>query len=82
MNWKEKYGEQAFELRINHDPRLYRDYTPLEWEAMMRDLQKKSTEYMEVCAPSASFLVRGSPPLLGASADDAPRRPSCRCAKR
>uniref|UniRef100_A0A061R9E3 WW domain-containing protein n=1 Tax=Tetraselmis sp. GSL018 TaxID=582737 RepID=A0A061R9E3_9CHLO len=48
VNWTEKYGKGAFMLRINHDPKEYRDPTDGEWDAMMKDLDKKSTDYMEL----------------------------------
>lgn len=55
VNWKEKYGNDAFQLRINHDPANFRDYTAAEWAGLMKDLNKKSKEYMEV-EPSPSPL--------------------------
>mmetsp|Transcript_16267 Transcript_16267/g.41581 ORF Transcript_16267/g.41581 Transcript_16267/m.41581 type:complete len:187 (-) Transcript_16267:127-687(-) len=48
VNWKEKYGESAFRLRINQDPKDFRDPTEAEWAGMMKDLKKKADEYVKL----------------------------------
>jgi hypothetical protein len=48
VNWKEKYGESAFRLRINQDPKDFRDPTDAEWAGMMKELKKKADEFTKV----------------------------------
>lgn len=48
VNWKEKYGESAFRLRINQDPKDFRDPTDAEWAGMMKELKKKADEFTKM----------------------------------
>mmetsp|Transcript_28702 Transcript_28702/g.80798 ORF Transcript_28702/g.80798 Transcript_28702/m.80798 type:complete len:170 (+) Transcript_28702:147-656(+) len=48
VDWKDKYGNDAFQLRINQDPKDFRDPTPAEWSGMMQDLDKKSKEFIKM----------------------------------
>merc|ERR1711988_1765857 len=48
VDWKARYGDAAFQLRINQDPQHFRSPTDAEWSGKVKDLYEKSSEYTKL----------------------------------